>query len=1341
MSEVRMTAEQRAVAEASPQNILVSAAAGSGKTFVMTERLIGRLIQTPLSLDRCLVLTFTNAASESMERKIRERLDQAIAQAREAGQADISAKLETQTLALQRAHISTIHAFCLWLIQNFPHQVVDENGQPLVEADFRTLDEKAADELRERALAEVLAEAYEKAENDAAGSDCFFALLDHYAGTKSDQELRELILATHDYLRSLPDYKAYTEQMLQKLAVYSADFASSPHMKYLLRELRLRLQLALAATPALRAELQANSFNFVKKAERDAEYRAMFSEWFDAAETADRLLQAYEQNGGAFAAWDELYELTCQLTWEKPRILKNDPPEKAAFVDGFMAAYADFMGCFGKSKGVLADQAVFPELPIVLEPLSEIEAALRRTEAVIGLLFKLLLQMDERYQALKLARRGIDFSDYEHFALRILSREDGLAFCREQFEEVFIDEYQDTSSIQEAILSLICPAKLFMVGDVKQSIYRFRHARPETFLQKAAAFARGEGGRYMSLNKNFRSQAGILQAVNELFSRLMTADFSGIDYAGEKNARRGRAAAEAETDTAAETEAETETGTEGHAMIPGRRTAVLPERCEIWLQKTDADKKTLRQVLTEEAGERLFAGLAGRFGGYNAYQFLEAEAGSRLYFLTALEIIRLHEEEQVPWSDIAVMARGNASCDRAAAVFTALGIPQNRQRPAAVNESYPLQLQLALMQTLDNVRRDIPLATVLLSELSPVPFTESELVLLRIRQREEAGKGSLFDALRQQAEGEDLLADKARHFLTWLEARRRREPHLSAKALLHEIWHETDYPAKLRRDEGEEGVAALESFTEQLSALEREGRYGLHEVLSYFEDELSQGKADNSENDFNGRGVNILTFHKSKGLEYPYVFLLNLSAKLEDKDQRRRLIISEDLGIGFDNIGTSEHYTYPSLLRLAMEGEKRQRYLTEEICLLYVAMSRAEEKLYLCCDQAYKEGEAHNEQLLFLRDEASKMTGPALPSYVLQAVNSYQDMLFLGLSLLPYPPLRQLFEALGMPLSKQYREQQISRQQVALSVRAKEKGGLAEPAEDLAWAVRLIDDLPAYEASLRQMLSRPRTAAATSGFTREEAAEAGLRAVGGSLRDFYAFHKDFPALPKQTVSEIKRRSQETENLDEETTGEINLNIHSLADVQKQLKEKKLTAAEQGIALHNALRFLSLTAFAGLSDTAADEAETARQLGILTEHNFLDARERQAVEAFIPQLAAYALSPLAEAIRRAEHEGRAFRELPFTFRYRGSAEESLVQGMIDLWFSENDKIFLIDFKSDRLPEDEASARRLLSERYLIQLRLYALALEAGTGKKLAEAAVWSVRLGQSFRFSRRELGLD
>lgn len=1316
MSKVVFTAEQLQVIEAPPGNLLVSAAAGSGKTAVMTERLLERLIRGEVSVDHVLILTFTNAASESMEKRIRKRLTEAMEEASQDGRTEVADRLREQLLLLSRAHISTIHAFCLWLIQNFPHEVVDAAAEPLLEADFSTLDPEAAEQLRQEALAAVMDRAYTDAEEQPGEqADVFLSLVDNYSSARSDQQLRKLVLNLHNYLRSLPDYAQVVSKKLTELEETCRNFSASPHMRYLVQGLRLRLDRALAVVPELCRRLEDPLLQFAGKTAQTTheDFAALFQSLFQTCQAMDGVLERWEAEPQKVAVWDEIYSLARGMEWKKPRVMKTDSDAKQTFVELLVKSFSDLLYYVDASgANPLGKQCIYPAQRVWTAPAEEIEEAHLGTLPLIKRLFGLVLELDEEYARRKGQRKRIDFADYEHFALAVLRRPDGGDFCRSQFREVYTDEYQDTSSIQESILQAVCPDKLFMVGDVKQSIYRFRNARPETFLQKSADFKDAKGGRYFGLNRNFRSEAGILQAINEVFQRVMARDFSGIAYA------------------------------DGHAMEAGRADSCTRGRVELWIN-LEAESANLAENVTEtEAAARdcLPPGLRQTVGAYTAQSWLEGNADLRMAFQAGLEIQRLHIEEGVPYSDIAVMTRKNHRCDEIARVLDQMRIPQNRSRRANVKDNYILQLQLALLQTLDNASQDIPLTTLMLSEILLEPFSEAELALIRLYQRSRHVSGNFYEAVRLIAHGsEEALGAKTARFLDRLDKWRSRAAQLSVRALLEEIWYSADYPATLLRDEGEEAALLLEEFAQKVREIEANGRDSLFSVVRFFEESLAMDRSEANANDFDGEGVQVLTFHKSKGLEFPYVFLMDLHKGLSDLDKKDKIMMSEDMGIGFDVASPDGSYTYPSLLRRAMESEKQQRFLTEEICLLYVAMSRAETKLYLCGSVKTKEGEpALPVKTVALLEQAASAGTLTLPAHILQEVSSYQDLLLLALCGHPDPGVQTFLSAIGAtaaghaPLTPQ-------------SNSAAYAGG-----EDLAWTLRRLDDLADYAVALERF---------TSQANRQPETDASVIDLQGTMTQpgeitmplaaFYEFATDhYPTLPKQTVSEIKRRSQLSENLDEENTDDVNLALLSPEDFADVEAAKGLKAAERGIALHTVLRFLDLEPLR-VADSEEAERSLAGQLEELQRYHFISEAEAQAIEPFSKQLITYARSAVAGEILAAQAVGRrdtakpsVYHELPFTFRYHDRHHaEALVQGVIDLWYWTESGPVLVDFKSDYLPEQEDEAQALLLQRYEIQLRIYAMALETALGERLARIDIWSIRLARAFSFSRSLLGLQ
>lgn len=1275
------SAAQQAIIEESKGNILVSAAAGSGKTAVMTGRIIDRIVKGEMSLQHALILTFTNAASESMERKIRQALKEASKEARLNGEEDKRVILDRENLNLQRAHIQTIHAFCLWLIQNFPYEVLDEDGNNLIDADFQIMDEQTTKELFALAISEILDEEYKLAK--AGENPLFLKLLDNYSSSRSDRQLRGLMTSVHTYLRSLPNYRQQIGRELERLLDTCNDFEGSEHIRYLYRELRLRVDFARNRSANLEQELRSRDWKFVKSnATRDQEMDTLFQEIISRTESAQQLLDAWEENAHEERIWDRIFSLFEDIKWTKPRISKTDPDEKRAFVDSFMVAYMDLLHTMDScSSNQAKDMKSFPLIKIFTMTMDEIQEGLQNSYAAIEKFFHILLAVDTRFQQLKREKKRIDFQDYEHFALLILQREDGRRFCQEYFTEVYVDEYQDTSSIQETILTHISPNALFMVGDVKQSIYRFRHARPETFLAKAQEFAiNDEAGQYFLLQENFRSEDGILKGINEIFQRLMTVDFTGIDYR------------------------------DGHTMATGRVETRTAERIEI-IPFIKEKEKNLAKVLGEDA-EHLQRHLTHTVGGYTAQRWLKADMQERSLIQVAQEIKRLHEEEHLDYREMAIMARGNGTCDTAARILKQMGIPQNRKVKATVLDNYLLQVQVALLQVLDNVRQDIPLATILLSDVIPYPFLESELLQIRLFQKQEGERGDLYHGLLSYTSAkEDDLAIKIQDFIRTLDSWRKQEKNLTPKALLETIYLESDYLAKVRASEGEEGVLTIEEFLQNVQALRDMGRKTLFQLVRFFQDSIENQETERAENDFSGDGVHVVTFHGSKGLEFSHVFLVGLHSAIKDMDVSNKIVIQEDLGIGFDILSDDGSYTYKSHLRLAMQNKQRERYLTEEICLFYVAMSRAKAKLYLCF-QFEQDGEEGgfklSEHMQFLLQEAVDGRDISLGSHLLQEVKSYQDMLLLGL-VAHRESLVQDFFATYFPQLELRRNPALVNYYYNVP--------------DSIWSFHTPVDMRRLAYDLSNLTSSPVHTARNENRTQLELVD-GFQFIRSSLPEFYEASMEYPSLVKQTVSEIKRQSQAQEVQEDTTDISINLNIKNL----EEEKTTGFTSAQIGTLLHRFFRFVNLQ-----NSTIQD------QIASLAENAFFSEQEIRVLQDFSTPLETYLNSSLAKAIATAKMNKKAFHELPFTFRYKEEANVSLIQGMIDLWYILDDEICLVDFKSDYLPGP--NSRKLFLERYGIQLKIYALALESAMKKPVDKISIWSIRNGEEYVYKRTELGLS
>lgn len=1410
-----LTPEQKEAVTVPAGNILVSAAAGSGKTFVMTERLAHRVMTGELSMDQCLVLTFTNEAAKSMEKKIREKFD---AYTAEVSDRTVRKRLEEQNILLQRSHISTIHAFCLWLIQNFPQDVKDREGRPLLEAEFSTLDPIAAEDLRKRALAEVMDVWYKAEGDDDERHQAFGTLLEHYSSVKSDEDLRKLLLNVHSLFRSRPDYAETLETFAADLEETLSDFFNSEYAEAIAEELELRLPPESAVKDLKRKLYEPGSdseykINFAQNKDSNKKNRTMFQNWLDRYNSAVAFIEAVHKKERVEEAWDNM--VGWELNFRKPSGNPGDP-DKEDFVEEFILYFSDFMIFFGVGMSGRKNDAEFPLFPVAMEDAKTVKAGIKRTLPVLDCFFQLLRDLDARYAELKRQRAAVDFADYEHFALSILQNEDseGASYCRRQFKEVYIDEYQDTSSIQEEILRRICRDRLFMVGDVKQSIYRFRYARPDNFLKKLSLF-RQEGnseGQALLLKRNFRSSPGILDAINQIFVRAMTKEVHGIDYqdghamaADPDSGRQGR-----EVGILLQVEGSLPEQKPASEISKSSEKSETPEEQASARDREEDGEKGVQSYFSEDELREFSQAAEGKSRtGYTASDWLDDSNGDlRMYTAIAHEILHLkNSNPSYDWSDFCILSRGNQACDDAAAVLDSFGIPHNLKKAFDIRGDYQSDLQLSLLQCLDNVRRDIPLASLLLSGFLPETFTEEELLDLRIKQKSSGLAGDLYSALSLKRKDKDELGQKASRVLSCLERWRRREPYLKVLNLIYEIWNECDYFTKLWEEGGQKAVRNAEDFAEELRKLEEQGRIGLHSVVDYYETRIEDKEALKADNDTEGQGVQIMTFHKSKGLEFKVVFLSRLFAGFKLRESSDPILIGDDGSVGFDiitndsaeeegkasdkdgqkSISSEMRYTFPSICKFVTKRENRRKFLTEETCLLYVAMSRAAEKVYLCCK---KKGKDEDKRLKRFITRASENQSLPFGKALSLAVKSYQDIFLAAALHLPYQDIRELYKALMGEDSLPRRHELLGHIQIAkarsqlqnapdaieaeiqsLLGKSKNAAEADIPEDEKIWDLKIVDD-QCYAEFLKDIFLRDKDEileperdgrAEPEAETAEEAAEdnisegafepaekrsakkeAGVQAyklnfIEGSLKEFYDFRGSYKALPKRSVSEIKRESQMSDN-QEAPAEDINLELMDLSDVRLDPRAG-LPADVLGTALHKVLRFLNLRDFSKHEDSEQNQALIRAQLRLLAEKNFLSEEEQAGVSAYVPELERFTASSLADEIRLAEETGKVFRELPFTFRYKEEDRESLVQGVIDIWYQSDDELVLADFKSDRLPEEKSKAEALLRERYSLQLKLYTLALEAGLKRKVDRILIWSIRQGRAYAFSRESLGLD
>ena len=842
------TRAQQDAIEARDGTILVSAAAGAGKTAVLVERILHLIMDEGADIDRLLIVTFTNAAAGEMRQRISARIGRALS---EGGGADTH--LRRQLTLLPAAQISTIHAFCLTLIRRFFHLIG-------IDPDFRLADESEAEILRRDVAAALMESEYEQA--DAR----FLGLVERIGGAKSDEPLVEELLRLYHFSRSQPEPEAWLRTQTAAFSLSMDALEQSPWVRSLLAQVRRLVTGAM--------ELTEQALTFC-----DASMEGY----------ASTLRADLEGLSDALAGMDGGYE------------------DARAALSGFSFGRLGRCGAGAddEAKEMVkewrkqAKKLVTEAQELLALPLTQACEHHQTLAPYLSYLAELVIRFGELYGAAKAKRRIADFTDLEHFALEILSHPEAAEVNRAQYDYIFIDEYQDSNLVQETLLSRVSRGdNLFMVGDVKQSIYRFRLADPSLFIRRYEACETGEGRRIL-LNQNFRSQSPILSGVNYIFKRIMSRELGEIAYTEDVWLYPGR-------------ESDTDVPPIGVHIID-KGTADSPEEEEVqWMEDAEREAYLAAAQIREWLGKPV-----------------QDAAGER----------------PLTYRDIAVLMRTTRGwMDRFAEVLAREGIPVHADTGAGFFQAVEVRVFTDLLRLIDNQRQDIPLLAAMRSVAGG--FTEGELSLIRGA----CPRGAFFaavDAYMERGEDErlrDRLAAFTGRVAEWRESERR-EP---LSRFLWQVLHKSGlYDHAGAMPGGAQRQANLRILCQRAAALAETGTGRLFGFLRYM-DRLAEEGRDIEPAKVLGEQedvVRIMSVHKSKGLEFPAVILAGLGKRFNMAEGREEILLHKDLGLGPWYVDPDLRYRTQTLARLAAKVRIRQESLAEEMRVLYVAMTRPRERL------------------------------------------------------------------------------------------------------------------------------------------------------------------------------------------------------------------------------------------------------------------------------------------------------------------------------------------------------------------------------------------------------------
>lgn len=858
------TPEQQAAITLRGSALLCSAAAGSGKTRVLVERLLRRVTDPndPQDVDSFLVITYTKAAAAELRDRITDGLYGLLAKD------PASRRLRRQIQNCARAQIGTIHSFCASLLRESAHELD-------ISPDFRVLDESESDILKAKVLEDVLEERYERMEPD------FVLLADTMGAGRDDTRLVDAVLDAHKKLRSHPNPEKWAQMQAERLSLTDVqDLSETVWGEKLMAK---AMKTAYYWQVRLKDILGDAGEDFYKAYGPSLEATKSFVDAFIS---------------GLGESWDSACE----------RALPDFPRPKPC--KGYEDLKQQRLRCKKEMEKACA--------PFCRKSESYI-SDMRASAPVSCELLKLVLDFDAAYSAEKKRRAVVDFSDQEHLAVRLLvdpltgEPTPKAVEVASRFTEVMADEYQDVNAVQELILQAVSDGgkKLFMVGDVRQSIYRFRLADPTIFLDKYRRFAyadeAGEGqARKVILPKNFRSRAGVLNAVNFVFENIMSEEFGEMDY------------------------------TERERLIPGAEYPETDEKClEFDVLDMGGDDGMMGE--DKSAAEAAFAAKRIR-RLLDTMQVSDGAGGMR----------------PMKPSDAAILIRSASS--RIPVYTKALrdaGIPVASAETGGFFASAEVSYMMSLLSVVDNPRQDVPLVSVL---RGPVwAFSADELAEIRLCDK----RADFYDALCIAAEQNE----KCRSFLNVLNDFRSQAPDISADRLIWRIYEKTGLiAAAAAMPGGDERRRNLMRFFECACRFEESGYKGLFAFITHMRLLEKRGDDPTGGAETVADGVHIMSIHKSKGLEFPIVLLCDTARQFNLSDAAKPLIVHPDMGIGAKYMDTVRRIEYPTAARLAVAETIRQESLAEELRVLYVAMTRAREKLIITA--AFDDAQGHIEKLL-----------------------------------------------------------------------------------------------------------------------------------------------------------------------------------------------------------------------------------------------------------------------------------------------------------------------------------------------------------------------------------------
>ena len=1263
------------------QTLLVAAAAGSGKTAVLVERIITRLkdMDNPLSVQELMVVTFTKAAAQEMSARIGLALAKAMESTEDAAMQE---RLERQLNLLPSAHISTLHSFCQWVIRSYFYKLdINPTARIGNEAEMALLQQEV--------LADLLTKSYEE------GLYNIYELADFFSDDKSDAGLTAKIMSLYNYAMSLANPDGWLRKALEP---YKEAMTVNPSEtlwgQYMWDQ-------HVAVIDRIRERLER-----MEQILLDPVGPHKWQNIYDNQLAALSMLSGAE-------TWDDMGE-ACKHT---DTFIKDRFNKLGEEVDPSLQAEFKSLGSQNKDDLKAMQAAVFTV------PEATLQEQFKAQYPIIKGLVELTIAFHKAYRDMKQEQGIMDFSDLEHLCLALLVEpgteddpqpSDVAKELQDTFKEIMVDEYQDTNGVQETIINLISRVdNRFYVGDVKQAIYSFRMADSSLFMEKYNTYGDTDAvERRIDLAKNFRSHENILAATNFLFYQIMTEEAAELNY------------------------------TEAESLIPGRIVEDAPEDWvggDVELQLLDVSKDTLSASESDEdEGD-------------------DPENNERELDFIIQKIKEIHAAKkqvqnpdgtfrQIEWRDFAILRRSLAGWGtRAVEAMRQAGIPAVVNERDGYFEAQEIQLLLALLSIIDNPEQDLPMAAVLHSGL--VGLDANELGALRL-----SGEGSLWSlmpAYAEEAQDERLLA-----FIDHMERWRTLSRRHGVTDLLWDIYESQDYVNYVgAMPNGLVRRANVLALYDRAKGYEASGFRGLFRFLRFVES-LRDSNQDMplanvvSEAD---NVVRLMTIHKSKGLEFPVVFLSGVQKRFNMMDLRSELLIDKNAGLGLKGYFPDIRVSFPTMPWFYVKDVKEAALKAEEQRILYVALTRARDKLFLTgFVKGFKNSAGKLSSLGELINNVAAVEGQQLPTDIITQANTYLEWLIMGFTrhLDGGNPLRVAIEYEGptyFDLPDKKCRIKVEVHDGSLYGDLDYKADIDETTINKVRKLQAVNSVELPQEIIERFNYNYPYSDATRRTAKISVSELKRRFQERELEAGTIDTLNEPIITvdtgaKRAVSDtilgqaIKLDPKSSANVEAKNTNAAGLPITEASDVTVssdelansvfgrkpqalQSEEDVLTGAQWGTLMHEAMQWLPLAQYT--------QASLTKELDALVTKGTFTEEERNLLSD--TSLYKFFSSDLGKRLINAK---RIEREMPFSMLFEGKrvydtledGENLFLQGIIDTAFEEDGEWVLVDYKTDRVKSGED-----LIKRYKIQMDLYKEALQRLTGMPVKACYIYSFRL--------------